>query len=273
MVNTGFGPAGWGEPLQGRQKMPHRTDLSADLKIPRGVGETETRLLLRLPLFQGLKPHEMFHLIGDAWVETTSGGSLLFLQGDSARFFYVVLAGWVKLYRSTADGNESVIAVLPPGDSFAEAAAFEEGTYPVSAAIVEDARLLVIPAPPFVEKVLGDGRLVVKMMASMSRRLRQLVMQVEDLSLRSSVERLAAYLTTLSNATEGATTVRLPFDKALIASQLGMQPETLSRSLARLRTMGIAAEGNRVEISDIAILHRLAGEARAPVPGIRLPAD
>jgi hypothetical protein len=67
--------------------------------------------------------------------------------------------------------------------------------------------------------------------------------------------------------------VRLPFDKALIASQLGMQPETLSRSLARLRAMGIAAEGNRIQISDIATLHRLAGEARAPAPGANLSGE
>jgi CRP-like cAMP-binding protein len=251
----------------------HSGALPEDIKIPHGLGEAETRLLSRLPLFQGLQPRELFHLIGDAWVETSPSGTLLFLQGDSAQFFYVVLSGWVKLYRSTAEGNESVIAVLPPGDSFAEAAAFEEETYPVSAAIVEDARLLVIPAPPFVEKVLAEGRLAVKMMASMSRRLRQLVMQVEDLSLRSSVERLAAYLATLCHETEGSTTVRLPFDKALIASQLGMQPETLSRSLARLRAMGIAAEGNRIQISDIATLHRLAGEARAPAPGANLSGE
>lgn len=251
----------------------HSDNMLEDLKIPRGMGETETRLLCRLPLFEGLQPRELFHLIGDAWVEILPNGSLLFLQGDPARFFYVVLSGWVKLYRSTAEGNESVITVLPPGESFAEAAAFEEGTYPVSAAIVEDARLLAIPAPPFLEKVLAERRLAIKMMASMSRRLRQLVMQVEDLSLRSSVERLAAYLATLCHETEGSTTVRLPFDKALIASQLGMQPETLSRSLARLRAMGIAAEGNRIQISDIATLHRLAGEARAPAPGATLPGD
>ena len=54
---------------------------------------------------------------------------------------------------------------LGMGESFAEAAAFESETYPVSAAVVEDARLLVIPAQTFLEKVLGDRRLAIKMMA------------------------------------------------------------------------------------------------------------
>lgn len=233
------------------------------LHVPRGMQEGDGPMLGALPLFAGLSRAELFHLIGDSWVESNNAGTLLFLQDDPARLFYVVLSGWVKLYRSTPEGNESVIAVLSRGESFAEAAAFESETYPVSAAVVEDARLLVIPAHTFLEKVLSDSRLAIKMMASMSRRLRQLVMQVEDLSLRSSIERLAAYLTSLCNQEAGPATIRLPIDKVLIASHLGMQPETLSRSFARLRAMGIAAEGDTVQVSDVAALYRLAGTGRS----------
>ena len=238
---------------------------SSTLRVPRGLQEDDGAILGRLPLFAGLSRQELFHLIGDSWVERNESGTLLFLQEDPARFFYVVLSGWIKLYRSTRDGNESVIAVLSRGESFAEAAAFESETYPVSAAVVEDARLLVIPAHTFLEKVLSDSRLAIKMMASMSRRLRQLVMQVEDLSLRSSIERLAAYLASLSDVEEGAATIKLPIDKVLIASHLGMQPETLSRSFARLRSLGIAAEGDLIRVSDIAVLRKLAGAERAIV--------
>ena len=161
-------------------------------------------------------------------------------------------------FRTTADGDEAIIAVVPRGQSFAEAAVFEEGAYPVSASLVEASRLLSIPAHPFLQKVIGDGRMVMKMMASMSRRLRQLVNQVEDLSLKSSVERVAGYLATLCLDQQGSTTVRLPLDKAVIAKHLGMQPETLSRSLARLRGMGIVADGSTVRISDVAELRRLS---------------
>ncbi len=226
---------------------------------PCGLGETETVILQNLPLFSGLSREVLFHLIQDSWVDRFPAGTLLFLHGDPARSFFVVLEGWVKLYRSTPDGDESVIAVMPAGDSFAEAAAFEAGTFPVSAAVVEDAKILSIAVKPFLDKVLSDRALTVKMMAALSRRLRLLVHQVEDLSLKSSTERLAGYLTTLVDGENGSTRVRLPFEKALIARHLGMQPETLSRSFARLKARGIVAEGDMVRIPDIPQLRTLAG--------------
>jgi CRP-like cAMP-binding protein len=224
---------------------------------PHGTTEKDELLLLELPLFSGLTTAELQSLLADARVAVAPAASLLFLQGDPARHFYVVLEGWVKLFRTTAEGDEAIIAIVPQGQSFAEAAVFEESSYPVSAAMVDDSRLLCIPAEPFLDKVIKDRRMVMKMMASMSRRLRQLVNQVEDLTLKSSVERVAGYLAELCAEDDGAAIVRLPLDKAVIAKHLGMQPETLSRSFARLRGEGIIAEGNTVRISDVAVLRRL----------------
>lgn len=233
---------------------------------PPGLTDDDLAGLAELPLFAGLDQAEIVHLLANARVESRPAGAMLFLQGDPAAAFFAVLAGWVKLYRSTEEGHESVIAMLPEGESFAEAAAFEDATYPVSAAVIEDARLLIIPAQPFLAKVINDGRLVVKMMASMSRRLRQLVNQVQDLNLKSSVQRVASYLHSLCRVEAGATTVDLPLDKALIARHLGMQPETLSRSLARLRTEGVVSDGGRVSIADVAALRRLCGDDSHATP-------
>ena len=229
---------------------------------PHGITEADLPLLLGLPLFAGLSQEELLDLLADSSVTVAPADSLLFLQGDPAHTFYVVLEGWVKLFRTTAEGDEAIIAVVPQGQSFAEAAVFEEGSYPVSAAMVDDARLLCIAAEPFLEKIVADRRMIMKMMASMSKRLRQLVNQVEDLSLKSSVERVAGYLAGLCTEEAGAANVRLPLDKAVIARHLGMQPETLSRSFARLRTLGIAAEGDKVTIADVDVLRRLSRQER-----------
>lgn len=175
---------------------------------PHGLEDGDVPLLLELPLFSGLTREELLDLLSDARVAIAPAASLPFLQGDTARHFYVVLNGWVKLFRTTAEGDEAIIAVVPQGPSFAEAAVFEEGSYPVSAAMVDDSRLLCIPAEPFLEKVIKDRHMIMKMMASMSRRLRQLVNQVEDLSLKSSVERVAGCLSGLSREEIRAAIVR-----------------------------------------------------------------
>ena len=85
----------------------------------------------------------------------------------------------------------------------------------------------------------------------MSRRLRYLVQQIEQRTVKSSAERLAEFLIGSCMEKSGPTTVYLPLDKLLIAGRLGMQPETLSRSLAKLRKLGVECKGNVVTIAEI----------------------
>jgi len=228
-----------------------------------GVTAQDEERLLSLPLFSGLGPTDLKELLADAWVQSFPRNASLFFQGDRAERFYVVLGGWVKLYRSTAQGDETVLGVFGVGESFAEAAIFDQAVYPVSASIVEESRLLVVPAGPFIRQLREHGDYALKMMATMSRHMRWLVQQVERLTLKSSTERVAEFLVRLCPQDSGAAVVHLPMDKALIAGRLGMQPETLSRSLAKLRSLGVISQGPEVRISDVAVLRDMGnGQAR-----------
>jgi CRP-like cAMP-binding protein len=209
-----------------------------------------------VPLFAGLDPGSLAALLAEASVRQFARTALLFAEGDPARQFYVVLDGWVQLYRQTADGRESVIALFARGESFAEAVMFLGGTFPVSGAVVDEARLLVIPAEPFRRALQTDNELCFKMMASMAFHLRRLVGQVEQLTVRSSSERLAQFLLKLAGDGAESAIVHLPYDKVLIAARLGIQPETLSRALAKLRPLGVETKGRRVAIRDIGALRR-----------------
>ena len=227
-------------------------------RFPAGLSAGEFALVARLPIFSGLDKTRIRRLLDQAVVRSFGRNAVLFLQDEPATRFYVILDGWVRLYRQTAEGQESTIAVYARGDSFAEAAILQGGVFPVTAVVVDDARLLVIEAEPFLRHLQADPQLCLNMMASMSTHLRRLVQQVEQLTLRSSTERLGDFLLRLAPAGEhrGAV-VRLPWDKAMIAARLGMQPETLSRALARLRPLGIETKGSRVAIRDLEALRRI----------------
>lgn len=223
-----------------------------------GLTPADLAALGRVPLFAGLAPGPLRELLTDTWVQIYPRGTILFNQDEPATRFFIVLGGWVKLYRATEAGDESVIAVLTYGESFAEAAIFDQGQYPVAATPVEDARLLVVPAEPFLRRLSERGALALKMLAAMSRHLRRLVAQVEQLTLRSATERVAEFLVRLCPHPIGPAVVHLPLDKVLIAGRLGMQPETLSRSFAKLRAHGVKSKGGEVMISDVAALRRLS---------------
>ena len=92
--------------------------------------------------------------------------------------------------------------------------------------------------------------------------MRGLVRQVEQLAVKSSAERVAGFLCKLTSNADGPVTIQLPLDKALIAGRLGMQPETFSRSLAKLRRLGIVTNGGVVQVPDVAALRNFGQGTR-----------
>jgi CRP-like cAMP-binding protein len=193
-------------------------------------------------------------LLGNAFPKNYPKGYMLFLRNDPADCFYVVLDGWVKIYRETPDGNEAVLGIFTQGECLAEAAAFLGEGYPASAQVVEDARLVPILSAPFCSHITDMPKIAMNMMASMSQRLHHLVTEVEQLKTRSATLRVVDFLLKLCVTDSGAAVVLLPYDKALISQRLGIQPESLSRILARLRQQGVKTEQNRVLIADIETL-------------------
>ncbi|MBZ0216405.1 MAG: Crp/Fnr family transcriptional regulator [Fimbriimonadaceae bacterium] len=222
-----------------------------------GISHADIALLLKQPLFVGFSSSDAKHLLSKASMREYARNATLFNYGEQADRLFVVMTGGIKLYHDSANGQESVIAICQPGDSIGEAAVIQLKAYPVNATAIERTKLLIIPAADFLKKMEKNEQLNANVMAVMSARLLQLVHVVEQRSGRSSVARLADFLLEIAPQDQEAALVHLPMDKAVIAANLGMQPETFSRSLAKLRDHGVETNGNDVMIADLAALRRL----------------
>ena len=205
----------------------------------------------RAPLLAGLPENVLDRMLGETRVVEYKRGKLLFVRGEPAERFFLLLDGWVKVFRDTPEGEQTVLGVMKPGETVAEAAIFMQRNYPASAEVVEDARLLDIPALPFVTLIREDNDLALRLLGALSLRLRQMVVHIEHIQARSTSQRLGDFLLTLCDAEHGEAVVRLPYDKTLVAARLGMKPESLSRALAKLRTFGVLTRGNIVELNDV----------------------
>ncbi|MCW2306473.1 Crp/Fnr family transcriptional regulator [Rhodobium gokarnense] len=235
--------------------------------MARGISEADYALIRKTPLFSGISGVQFDAVLSDAATKTISRGETLFLQGDPAEALFVVLEGWVKLYRVTPAGDEAVVHVFTDGQSFAEAAAFTGGVYPVSAEAVTDGRLLHIPVARLFDRVRAEPEIGFALLASTSLHLHTLVQQIEALKAQTGAQRVAEFLVGLCKDRDaaGRRTIVLPYDKALIAGRLGMKPESLSRAFQRLRDYGVRIASNKAEIADIETLRRLVDEERASV--------
>jgi CRP-like cAMP-binding protein len=222
-----------------------------------GLGPEEAALVRALPLFTAVDDAQLARLLAGAVVRRYERNAVLFLAGEPASRFFIVLDGWIRLFRETPDGQESTIGIFGRGESVAEAAMLDSGSYPVTGSVITRSRLLTVPAANFLEQIRSSPELALNLLASMSRHLRRLVRQVEQLTNRSSLQRVADFLLRLCPPGERRAEIELPLDKMLVAARLGMQPETLSRSLARLRDSGVETRGSRIVVNDVARLARL----------------
>lgn len=205
-------------------------------------------------LFASL-PNELTQsILQRASMKAVKRGETIFLQGDTAQNLYVVLDGWVKLFRITPTGAEAVVGVFTKGRSFGEAVAFDGGAYPVSAEAVTDGRLLIVRASLIATMMRERPEVALAIVSSTFKHLHGLVAQVEQLKAHTGAQRVAEFLLELCNCDQGSCTITLPYDKSLIAGRLGMQPPSLSRAFNRLEALGVKIQQNQATIADVELL-------------------
>ena len=211
-------------------------------------------ILKRLPMFQEVSPEQIDHLAAATREKRLQKGEMLFQKGDPSKGFYVVVLGQIKLAFSSAQGNEKVVDILGPRQTFGEAVMFMERPYPVFAQALTDTLLLHVNRNAVFELLERDASFTRHMLAGLSIRLHSLVQDVESLSLRSSAQRLIGYLLQQCGEVEDADSIEcdLPTSKQVIASRLNLTPETFSRILHDLTAVGlIAVHGRHIRILNL----------------------
>lgn len=181
-------------------------------------------------------------------------GKVLYLQDDAAEKLFFIRKGWVKLFRETLDGEEAISDILTSGHTFGETSIFFDGHYSESAQLVEDATLVEFPARLLKEEITTNPVFAQAMLSVMMKHRRRQAMEIEHLTVQNTAQRIGCFLLRLCSDKKGlgSVTLHLPYDKLLLAARLGMQPETFSRALAKLRTeTNLSIQGATVVVPDL----------------------
>jgi CRP/FNR family transcriptional regulator, dissimilatory nitrate respiration regulator len=212
------------------------------------------RYLSVLPLFTDLNRVELERLALGCQLRRLSRGDTVFRVGEPCEEFHVTVTGQVKLFAISPAGQEKVIELVGPGNSFAEALMFTGKPYIINAQALTDTLLLTVKKDAVVGEIERDPRFAMRMLAGISRRLHGLVHDVEAYALHSGVQRVIGYLLRDQIAEDCVSgeiiTVSLPVSKATIASRLSLTPEYFSRVLHELEAAGLV----RIDKRDVHIL-------------------
>jgi CRP/FNR family transcriptional regulator, dissimilatory nitrate respiration regulator len=226
--------------------------MSPDSDAVRDFRRTALAATLRqCRMFASLSREHLEAVAAGCNTRTLQKGEMLFREGEKAEGFYVLQSGQVSIFKVTPGGREQVICVFRPPESFAEVTLATTTTYPANAVALEPSQVIVVPRVHFRELIFRQPELSLHMLASMSQHLKHLVQLLQDYKGRQIEGRLAEWFMRQSPAiAAGCPAVfDLPVTKRMLAAQLGVTSETLSRTLARFRTEGlIRVEGPRVHV-------------------------
>jgi CRP/FNR family transcriptional regulator len=167
--------------------------------------------------------------------------------------FYVVQAGRLKLFKTSARGREQVLRLLRPGDMFNEVAVFDEGPNPASAQAIEDCTLFLLRRRDLMRFVSERPGIALAITRTFARRLREALALVEDLAFRDVTSRLAKILL------EGQDGNAPRLTQELLAAMAGSRREVVGRALKALSAEGaVRLERGRIHVCNRGVLERFA---------------
>lgn len=196
--------------------------------------------LVEHSLFRDLDRKCVESVARGGWMVEKRRAARILGRGDHLDGLYTVFEGSLKLYMLSCSGDERVLRILQPGDTFGEAIMFNGIPSPVFVESLSPVRLGYFPRRT-IEKALGSNpKFTVSMLRSMSMIMSQLIHDLETCCLQNALQRTVNYLLREADAAPPPhVEIQLPAAKAVIASTLNISAETFSRELHRLKDQGL----------------------------------
>jgi CRP/FNR family transcriptional regulator, transcriptional activator FtrB len=210
-----------------------------------------------LPLFCNMGEDSFNELMAVAVLQRFPQHVALTTEGSLPDFLHVVIEGSVEIF-STHDGHETTIDIMRPMAAFGLTSVINDQIYLGSARTLSPAQILLIPAQ-LIRDVFGrDSVFARAIVIELAEHYRRIVRALMNKKLRTGTKRLANWILRTDALQGNQRTIELAFEKRTLASSLGMTPENLSRSLARLSKYGVRSCGREIVIEDSFALERFA---------------
>lgn len=205
------------------------------------INQQQQLLLRKNLLFTSFSADDFASIVSKTRHIQYDKSRIIFSANQPANHFFLLLKGSVKLSLSSADGDEKIIHIINPGNTFAEAIMFLEQTiYPVSATALDNINILAINVETYLGVLRRSPKACLNIMASMSQKLHWMVREIDRLNLHDSTYRLVYFLLdNVEQSSQASPSVSLSMSKQALASYLSIRPETLSRILNKLMKNGL----------------------------------
>ncbi len=218
--------------------------------------------LQNVPLFNDLDMTELEQLASLCRTRAVGRGNVIFYEEDPGTSCYIIVKGKVKIVVNADDGREHILGVLQDNDFFGEMSLIDGQPRSASAVAVEDVQMVTIQRDEFLKLLRSNPEISLKLLVTLSQRLRTADRNMESLAFLSAPGRVARLLLDLGKDHGEKTPEGLTFTHNMtrqeLASLAGTSRETLTRVLMDYQDRGIIhLDKNRLTLKNEAKLKEM----------------
>jgi CRP/FNR family transcriptional regulator, dissimilatory nitrate respiration regulator len=194
-----------------------------------------SEIISRLEYFRGLAAETQQRLAAAARLILVRRDQCLFHKGMPADTLYIVVNGQIKVFLPQTNAADKVVALVGHGESFGVAPLWLGEAHTADAVANKDSHLMTLDRYMLLREARQDCVLAGRLMDAVSRRVMDLMRNLESCSPKSAQQRIACYLSQRRpHADDTHFEVHLPAAKQEVATKLNLTPETFSRVLRHL---------------------------------------
>ena len=221
-------------------------------------------VLAKAGLFQDVDPDAAEVVASQFEYIDVQRGQVIFHEGEPGDSLYIVLAGKVKLGRTSSDGRENLLAILGPGQLCGELSIFDPGPRSATVTAVTDASFASLSHEDLLRWLEGRPVVARGLLTQLAGRLRKANDVVADLVFSDVPGRVAKALLDLADrfgrTADDGVHVHHDLTQEELAQLVGASRETVNKALADFASRGwLRLDGKSVIIMDP---ERLARRAR-----------
>jgi CRP-like cAMP-binding protein len=215
----------------------------------------QLEFLKKIPYFSDLGLAELESIGKLVFEKSADRAEMVLLEDESAADLYFVASGVVKVFKTSAEGKEQILAIVRPGESFNDVPIFDGGLNPASAQAMGPVLLYGIKKDDMKAILRDHPQIALNVIKVLAGRVRHLVSLVEDLSFKHVIGRVAKIL--FENV--GGETGHGPrLTQQEMAAMAGTAREVVGRSLKALEEEGaIKVDHHRIIITDKKALQKI----------------
>ncbi len=212
-------------------------------------------LIRTVPIFSELEESTVQQIVDIGLKRKYTKNSIIFLEEEAGAILFIISTGKVKIVRTDDDGKEVILSILGPGDFFGEMALLDGLPRSATVVALDESELFVINRREFIKLLEDSPQVATSLLRELTRRLRRADEQIENLSLRDAVGRVASVIIQLADESGKIRKGQVVIDdfplQQDLANMAGTSRETISRTIHQFMRLGyVNQKGNSFIINE-----------------------